>query len=238
MNTEMYEFIEENEEKHWWFRARQNIIRMFITQYREHYNTVLDIGCGSGHFLWGIKDISTNRFGIDEHDYNTAWHTVIQGDARNLPFEDARMDLVTMLDVLEHIPESDKALREIYRVIKPDGLCVLTVPAFQFLYSPYDKNNNHVKRYCKGDLCSKLERNGFQILRCSYFNTWLFPLEAPVRLLEKAIGREVSTSAGGGGNSIVNGMLYRIFNSEVNVLRGHDLPYGLSLIAVVKPKTI
>ena len=82
MNTKMYEFIEENEETHWWFRARQNIIRMFLLRYRNHYNTVLDIGCGSGHFLQGIKDISTNRFGIDEQDYRTAWHTV-NGDSQS-----------------------------------------------------------------------------------------------------------------------------------------------------------
>lgn len=236
MNTKMYEFIEENEETHWWFRARQNIIRMFLLRYRNHYNTVLDIGCGSGHFLQGIKDISTNRFGIDEHDYRTAWHTVIQGDARKLPFENASMDLITMLDVLEHIPESDEALTEIRRAIRPDGLCVITVPAVQFLYSPYDKNNNHVKRYNRKDLCRQLDNNGFRVLRCSYFNTWLFPVEAPIRLLEKVIGREISTSAGGGNNVAVNEILYRIFNSEVDVLVKHDFPYGLSLIAVMEPK--
>ena len=85
------------------------------------------------------------------------------------------MDLVAMLDVLEHISESSAALQEVKRVIKQEVLFLMTVPAFQFLYSPRDKSHNHVKRYCKKDLCVLLNENGFKVLRCSYFNTWLFP---------------------------------------------------------------
>lgn len=232
MNNEAYEFIENNEDSHWWFQARKNIIRMFLEQNRAHYDTVLDIGCGSGHFLRSIKDISTTRYGIDEHSYSTADHTVMQGDARNLPFESGSIELITMLDVLEHIPESDAALREVHRVIRPDGLFLLTVPAFQFLYSPHDRKNHHVKRYCKKELCSQLTKNGFKILRCSYFNTWLFPIEAAVRLMEKAIGVEMSVSTES-GHLLANRVLFHIFDSEKNVLANHDFPYGLSLLAVV-----
>ncbi len=203
MNDQMYKFIEDNEDSHWWFKGRQDIIKMFLLNYRTYYNTVLDIGCGSGHFLKSIKDISKERFGIDEHSYRTADHTVKEGDARNLPFENGSMELITMLDVLEHIPESDTALEEVHRVLDRKGLFLMTVPALQFLYSPHDKSNHHVKRYCKKELCDKLERNGFEVLRCSYFNTWLFPIEASVRLLEKLLGKELaitdSGNAGGGG---------------------------------------
>lgn len=237
MNTEKNGFIENNESSHWWFKARQNIIKMFLEQYQSHYDSVLDIGCGSGHFLRNIKNISTNRYGIDEHSYHTVDHTVMQGDARNLPFEDRSMDLITMLDVLEHIPESDTALREVRRVLKQGGVYLLTVPAFQILYSPHDRKNHHIKRYCKKDLCEKLTQNGFNILRCSYFNTWLFPIEAAVRLLEKALNKEITLSAAGSvENSLSNKLLYRIFNSETRVLAKHDLSYGLSLIAVAMPK--
>lgn len=237
METGAYEFIEHYEDTYWWFRARQNIIRLFLKQYRPHYDTVLDIGCGSGHFLRGITDISTSRYGIDEHSYSTADHTVKQGDARSLPFEDKMADLITMLDVLEHIPESDTALKEVHRVLKPDGLFLLTVPAFQFLYSPHDKKNHHVKRYCRKDLCMALEKNEFQVLRCSYFNTWLFPVEAAVRLLEKALDKEVSLPSGdGGGDSITNKILYKIFNSETKFLSQHNFSYGLSLIAIAAPE--
>ena len=208
MNTEAYAFIENNEDSHWWFCARRNIIRMLLKQQRTYYDTVLDVGCGSGHFLWSMKDMSNTRYGIDEHSYRTADHTVMQGDARDLPFEDNSMDLITMLDVLEHIPDSDTALKELHRVVKQDGVCLLTVPAFQCLYSPHDRKNHHVKRYSKNDLCRQLERNGFRVLRCSYFNTWLFPIEAAVRLLEKVLGREIAPSAGGGGGGK---KIYNIF---------------------------
>ncbi len=239
MNSEMYKFIENNEGSHWWFNGREDIIRMFLLSYCAHYDTVLDIGCGSGHFLKSIMDISTDRFGIDEHSYSTADHSVKEGDARGLPFENSSMDLITMLDVLEHIPESDTVLEEVHRVLDHNGLFLLTVPAFQFLYSPHDKSNHHVKRYGKKELCGKLKRNGFEVLRCSYFNTYLFPLEAAIRLFEKIINKEISVPTSknvGGGDTLTNKLLYRIFHSETKLLKNHDFPYGLSLIAVARLK--
>ena len=118
MNDQAYAFIENNEDFHWWFKGRLNIIRMLLIQQRAHFETVLDIGCGSGSFLCYIKDISTVKYGIDEHSYKNSDSTVIKGDALALPFEENSMDLVTMLDVLEHISEVDKALREVRRVVK------------------------------------------------------------------------------------------------------------------------
>lgn len=118
------------------------------------------------------------------------------------------MDLVAMLDVLEHISESSVALQEVKRVIKQDVLFLMTVPAFQFLHSPRDKSHNHVKRYCKKDLCVLLNENGFKVLRCSYFNTWLFPIEAAVRLVEKVIGKEISAPSE--GSPCVNKILFEI----------------------------
>lgn len=235
MEQEMYEFIELNEDSHWWFRARLNIIRMFLDQHKECFDAVLDIGCGSGKFLRSIKDISKNRYGIEEHSYKNADSTVVEGDALAVPFEDNSMDLVTMLDVLEHIPESDKALCEMRRVMKENGLGIVTVPALNFLYSAHDLNHHHVKRYYRKELKNQLSRNGFQVIRCSYFNTWLFPAEAIIRLLEKVLHRELTTTDHTHTRRWVNNLLYTIFNSETKILRKHDFPYGLSLIAVVDP---
>lgn len=233
MIEEIYQFIETNEDTHWWFRARKNIIRMFLLQQQDYFDTVLDIGCGSGSFLHSIEDISGRQHGIDEYSYKNANRTVVQGDALNIPFDRDSMDLVTMLDVLEHIPESDRALGEMRRVMKEGGIGVITVPAMQALYSPHDANNHHVKRYGKKDLLAQLEQNGFQVLRCSYFNTWLFPIEAIIRLAEKMLKREFQTQSVRGNQT--NELLFKIFNSEQGVLKNHELPYGLSLIAVVKP---
>lgn len=234
MNSETYKFIETYEEIHWWFRGRRDIIKMFLTQQRDYFDMVLDIGCGTGNFLKNIKELSNKRYGIDEHNYRNADSIVLQGDALAIPFDDNSMDLVTMLDVLEHIAKSDKAIDEMWRVIKKDGIGVITVPAMQFLYSPHDANYHHIKRYGKKDLCAQLTRNRFQVLRCSYFNTWLFPVEVMVRLIEKIFKKELPLSSTSQGK-IINKILYKIFNSETKILEKHNLPYGLSLIAVVKP---
>lgn len=234
MNTETYKFIETYEETHWWFRRRQNIIKMFLIQQRNHFDSALDIGCGTGNFLRNIKEISNKRYGIDEHNYQNADSIVLQGDALAIPFDNNSMDLVTMLDVLEHIEKSDKAIGEMWRVIKKDGIGVITVPAMQFLYSPHDANLHHIKRYGKKDLCAQLTRNRFQILRCTYFHTWLFPVEVIIRLIEKALKKELPLSSTSQGKT-TNKILYKIFDSEKKILKNHNLPYGLSLIAVVKP---
>lgn len=86
----------------------------------------------------------------------------MQGDARNLPFEDASMELVTMLDVLEHISESDAALQEVHRVIKKSGLYLLPVPALQFLYSPHDRDHHHVRDTTKRNYALSLLEMGLK----------------------------------------------------------------------------
>lgn len=234
MENSCYNFAEKADGSLWWYQVRSNILYQLICSYRQHYDNMLDIGCGTGAFLRRTKDITSNRVGIDQHEYSTRDYTVLIGDALSLPFEKNRFDLVTMLDVLEHIPESDKALDEVKRVLKDqDSLFLLTVPAYQALYSPFDKNSHHVCRYNKKQLVSKLEQNGFHVLRCTYFNTLLFPLEAPVRLIEKAINKELSIGmVDPNKHSISNQLFYRIFQSETLFLKKHDLPFGLSLAAL------
>ena len=233
MNQEAYAFIEKNEDFHWWFNARQNIIKTFLNKERPFFENVLDVGCGTGFFLKNITEISKNRYGIDSHNYSTNNIKVIKGDALNIPFEDNSMDLVTMLDVLEHIPEADKALKELHRVVKKDGIGFITVPAIQMLYSPHDKNHGHVKRYYKKDLKDLLEENGFEVVRISYFNTILFPIEFAIRMIEKVLDKEFEKKEN--KDNIINKLLYYIFNLETYLLNSINLPIGLSLAAIVKP---
>jgi SAM-dependent methyltransferase len=107
---------------------------------------------------------------------------VIQADATELPLEDHSIDGIVAMDVLEHIEDDNKVLREFCRVSKPNGSLFITVPAFRFLWSAHDEAVDHVRRYSKEELIAKVENAGFSINSIRYWNSLLFPLALITRL--------------------------------------------------------
>jgi ubiquinone/menaquinone biosynthesis C-methylase UbiE len=147
----------------WWFTGRRNLILQLVKDIS--YNNVLEIGCGSGELSKYLK----NYVGIDISERTP----FIVGDAQDLPFDDNSFDLILLLDLLEHT--NDKlVMNEVYRVLKPDGYVIITVPAFMFLWSQHDVDNHHIKRYRRGEL--PLDR--FFEIEFTYWNCLLFPFMA------------------------------------------------------------
>jgi SAM-dependent methyltransferase len=160
-----------------------------------------------------------------------------------LPFEDASFDLVTTLDVIEHIDDDVAALREMRRVARPEGRLLVTVPAYPALWSSHDELNHHRRRYTRETLLAAVERAGWQPLRTTFFNSLLLPVAAAYRLAERwGLTPPGQTSAGHEAQlelatSWVNGLLERILLTEAEVIAGgrRRLPAGLSLMAIMRP---
>jgi SAM-dependent methyltransferase len=147
------------------------------------------VGCGSGGNLallseWGAVT------GLDP------WHPALrtcpdgiarlsQGDALSLPFASATFGLVALLGVLEHVADDATVLREARRVCRPGGAILLLTSAFMFLWSHHDEANRHVYRYTAGELRARARASGLQVRYLGYQNALLFPLVAPVRLLQR-----------------------------------------------------
>jgi SAM-dependent methyltransferase len=156
---------------------------------------------------------------------------LIQGDGAKLPLADGQMDAIIGLDIFEHIEDDVAAFAEAYRVLKPGGILVLSVPAFKSLWGPHDVALMHFRRYRTSEVTTRLEEAGFQVVRSSYSVFFLFPIVVIWRLFEKR-------KKGPAKASLVtlpkwlNSMLIGLQDVESRILAKMNLPWGSSVIAV------
>ena len=168
------------EANHWWFTARRRLIVYLFEKYCKR-GLLLDLGCGTGINLSTFKKFTKVK-GIDssllalEFCRKRGHNNVVKAKAEKLPFKDNAFDTILALDILEHIKYDDKVLAETYRVLKKDGILILTVPALKFLWTEHDNIFEHKRRYNTKGLKSKLEKQKYKIKKISYWNFILFPL--------------------------------------------------------------
>ncbi len=211
---------------------------------------VLDIGCGAGNMIHHLM-----RYGpvcgieVDPRPVAMAQargYDVRQGDAaRGLPFPDARFDLVTVLDVIEHVDDDNAILREAARVLRPGGVLAVTTPAFQSLWSHNDVLNGHRRRYASRELRSKIEGAGLSVRRLTFGFCLVFPISAPLIFLRNRTGRAPELSSHHFEQDAyqvemepvspwLNTVLRGVGRVEAALVRRVDLPVGTSLMCVAE----
>lgn len=203
---------------------------------------MLDFGCGAGDMLpvlerFGeVRAVDGDAEAVEvcrERGHDGVMH-VPPGTA--LPFDDQSFDLVTSLDVIEHAADDVGALRELHRVLRPGGHLFVTVPAFQSLWGDQDEISRHYRRYRSTDLSCALEQAGFTVRRTTYFNTFLFPPIAAVRLARRVVRPPSAerTDFDVGGRGRLGRVLARVFAAEAPLIARGRLPFGVSLLAVAR----
>lgn len=241
MNVDMYRIFFEIQKKHWWFVTKKDIVLDTINRHLTKNNEikVLDIGCGSGLMLNALESVG-QTFGMDMSDDAINFSKEIFGGKvekgflpDNIPYEENFFNLITALDVIEHIDDDLASLKAIRNHLVSDGKAVITVPAYMFLWTKFDELNEHKRRYTISELHEKLVRAGFTVEKISYFNTLLFPVVFAVRLLNNILKRDGSSDVDM-PNLTLNFVLEKIFGFEKNLLRFVNLPFGVSILAVVK----
>ena len=147
--------------------------------------------------------------------------------------------MICAFDVIEHIEDDNKAIEEIYRVLKPKGKYFLTVPAFQSLWSNHDVVNHHYRRYKRKPFNKLIENTNLKIDYSTYFNFWLFIPISLMRFILNNIPRKKDSNSSGSDNeimqssNIINGILYKIFYSEKFLLRLNiKFPFGVSILTI------
>jgi len=242
MSPEAYLEMAATEERHWWFTARRAILSSLLEQLRlPPHPAILELGCGTGGNLGMLS-----RFGtVSAMEMDDVARGIAQSrngrraDIRagscpaDIPFAGQQFDLVCLFDVLEHIEQDQQTLAAIRSLLAPTGHAVVTVPAYQWLWSRHDEVLHHKRRYTASQLRTKAAQAGFRIERLSYFNTLLFPLAAALRLKERLLGSAPAGTAL--PPALVNTAFRSIFGAERHLLRGVDLPFGVSLVAVLSP---
>ncbi len=240
-----YEEMFENEENYWWFVGTRNIIFTQINKFIGKNNnlTILDIGCGTGIVIKRLEKYG-KVFGIDTSDESIGFckkrgiKSAIKADAANLPFNDNTFDLITVLDVLEHIKNEEIAISEIYRVLKNNGKVIVTVPSYNFLWSDHDIVSHHFRRYRIGNVRYKFLKNNFTILKASYYNMILFPFIAIIRLFKNLFKKLIRYNKKGTDISnlprALNQVLLFLLNIEASILRKVTLPVGVSILLVLQ----
>lgn len=244
MNNRYYKEYFKLEREHWYFRARNKIIMSHIRGLvsDERKIKILNVGVGTGHtseLLQEFGEVISIEY--DENCCQFVSETldiqIENGSVLNLNYSSNEFDLVCAFDVIEHVGEDTLGVKELKRVCKKEGVVVITVPAYMFLWSRHDEINHHYRRYKKKQLLNLFSGEGSFIYH-SYYNFWLFPPVALFRFLNNILGltKESDKNTGSdftvmGKDSWITRILYRIFHSESYFVTNHiPLPFGVSLM--------
>jgi SAM-dependent methyltransferase len=257
MQQHTYAIMRRVEENHWWYAGRRQIIKSFLeplcrnpgrrkgqdadgsqTSKQSPALNILDVGCGTGANLEMLSQFGEAE-GVDISAEALSFcrgrglANVKQGEAEHLPYADNTFDLVTGLDVIEHLDDDRAGLHEIRRVLRRGGQALLFVPAFMFLWGVQDDVSHHRRRYTLSGLKRVVSEAGFEIERATYVNLSFF---API-LLGRVLMRAVRFRPESENNltiGFLNGVLGKVLGAERWPLRHLNFPFGVSIICVAR----
>jgi SAM-dependent methyltransferase len=238
VEEQLYRKFYEVETSHWWFIARQRIVEHIIENNIRlaKGSRVLDVGCGTGAVLASLSQ-HYDAYGTDTSSLAIEFckrrnlDKVFQCTLDAFPYPDLKFDLVLFLDVIEHIDDDKGIIRLASRFLNPGGSILVTVPAYQFLWTRHDDINLHKRRYVKSRLRRVLEEAGLKLQLLSYFNTILFPVALVGRLGEKMFPPK-SDKTLEIPSHILNSVLTETFSFEQNLIGHIPMPFGLSIVGL------
>jgi ubiquinone/menaquinone biosynthesis C-methylase UbiE len=250
MNIEEFDRMFAVEESHWWYRGRRSLVRDALDRYAPARRPLhlLEVACATGMSFRFLADYGEIR-GIDISDETIRLcaqrgiDRIVKGDAVRLPFTDAAFDVVLALDAFEHVDDDVGAMKETYRVLRPGGVLVATVPAFMSLWSPHDDAYHHRRRYRRPQFRARLREAGFHVERVSYSTMRLFPAVFALRRWRRMTGGDDVTDSGLRSPTSdfavrfpapVEALAGAITSAEVALQRRVNLPFGVSLCAVLR----
>lgn len=242
MDPKAYVEMAETETRHWWFAGRRANLAAVIARLNLPPNaTILEIGAGTGgnlDMLAAFGQVSALEMDaaartIAERKTGGRYRVLAGSCPADIPFAGETFDLVCLLDALEHIAEDDATLAAIRPLVKEGGHVLITVPAHPWMWSAHDVFLHHKRRYRADDLRAKCLAAGFKLATLSYFNMFLFPLAVAARLKDRLFGSAVASGTGI-PPAPINALFARVFGAERFLLGRVPLPFGVSLLAVLR----
>lgn len=244
MNKAFETHYHEVEATHWWFVGRRALVRRLVAQIAPRRTAaILEIGCSGGPLLHQLReDGYTALTGIDISPEAIALCRERQlgkvevMDAQQPDFPPASFDVITASDVLEHLADAPRAVAAWFGLLRPGGTVLVWTPAFRSLWSRHDEVNHHFHRYRAGELARLLQGAGFEIVRRGYWNFFLFPPVALLRLARRAL--PAAKDPAGDLRPLpvlINRALGQLLALENRlVLAGWNFPWGISAMVIAR----
>ena len=226
--------------------ASRNDALLQVQNIRPTYESVImEIGCSSGYLIRDLK----NKFsqcvivGVDvvkEPLYQLAKSSkgipLIRFDLLECPLPNESVDVLLMLNVLEHIEDDRRALRNAFNLLKLGGSLIIEVPAGRHLFDSYDEELNHFRRYSSNELINKLTNVGFKVVRKSHLGFFLFPAFAVIKLFNKFIHKfklkSVTNVSHQATASSASNLIKWAMNFESKYMSKISLPFGIRVLVV------
>jgi len=238
VNPDEYTKLAEHERNNWWYVGRLSIIDTYLREFARGKGPlrILNVGCGTGGTVPLLErlgqvcniDVSEDAIAIMKQ----AGYEAFQVDGVDLPYPDGSYDLVVACDVLEHIDDDASALREWRRVLRDGGGILLTVPAYQWLWSGHDVNLHHVRRHTAGSIRRLAKTARLGLIKDSYAFLSSLPIVIGVRVLHKI--RRTTSGSHVEVPALVNSTFIRLLRMEAFLLGHVRLPAGSSVVALLE----
>ena len=227
------------EDRHWWYRGVRTEIERAIRRFAPPAGKWLDAGCGTGGLLAGLSSMASGT-GIDISPIglrlarSRGLTRLARASVSSLPFGGEAFTVITSVDVLAHRQvDLAEALREHVRCLRPGGLLILQLPAFDALRGGHDDAVWTRRRYRKAEVAEILRVSGFEVRSIFYRNSLLFPVAALRRLLSRRSPRRAPRSDVSPVAAPINAALYRVLEVDALFRRlGLRIPFGLSVFCV------
>jgi ubiquinone/menaquinone biosynthesis C-methylase UbiE len=236
------------EQTYWWFVGVRAMVKTLLSLSvgNGSVGKVLDIGCGTGALLDQLQTCSTEVWGVDVSPEALKYCSLrghaklVLADATNIPFRSEYFDVVTAIGLIEHLEQDVEFLVETKRLLKPNGVLILLTSSFRSLWSMHDTANEHKRRYRLRSLNQRISEVGFEKVRFSHLNFFLFPIIAPMLLLHRQIYGIKSDHA----ERImpippraINTILTWLLLLEAKLIRWIPFPWGISMIGAFKSRS-
>ena len=231
MKKETFERHISNEKNHWWFKGRREIISKVIKNNFRKKLQILDFGAGSGTNI----DVLSKFGKVHIYEKNKKMNNYLKkkySKSKKVKsiqnFKNEKYDLIVAADVIEHIQNDKKAIKDLTKILKKNGKILITVPAFQFLFSKKDVQLKHYRRYNIKNF--KFLTKDLKIIKITYFNFVLFIPLSLVILFLKIFRIDFINYAEKTPNKLINTIFYNLFSFEKKLINSLYFPFGLSIL--------
>jgi SAM-dependent methyltransferase len=225
---------------YWWYVARSELLETALREHVAGVGLALDLGSADGPSAAWFRETAARTVSLDIDPRGLGGDGVC-GSALALPFADGAFEAVAAFDVIEHCEPEDRALEEVFRVLRPGGRFLMSVPAYTWAWTDFDVANGHHRRYTRARAVAAVERAGFTVERATYGFATVFPMFVAERAARKAR----RARAHGPADIVDLPQLPRVLNSALTrlsrldkaALRHTDLPFGSSVfVAATRPR--